>query len=384
MRKRAKQKPEHERWMRRALVLAAQGEGLTRPNPPVGAVVVKNNRKLAEGYHKKAGGAHAERAALRKAGTRARGATLYVTLEPCSSWGRTGPCTEAIIEAGVKTVVIATRDPNPANRGKGVVVLKKRGVQVIENVLSVEALRLIAPFTQWIRTGRPYVTLKLGMTLDGKIADRNRRSQWITGAASRETVQRMRRRADAIMVGAGTVREDDPSLWPRPAYGRKPLRVIVDDTGQVPRAARLLSDKHAARTLIVTTRACEAATRKAYRRHGAQTVTLDAVSGRLPLSAVLQELGRRDVLHVLCEGGGDLAAGLVAEGLVDEYVFFYAPSFLGGNGPLEALTGANWLLDDRPRLRLGRVEQLGSDFMVIAKPAKEPSGKQRRKTKEAN
>ncbi|MFH0907703.1 MAG: bifunctional diaminohydroxyphosphoribosylaminopyrimidine deaminase/5-amino-6-(5-phosphoribosylamino)uracil reductase RibD [bacterium] len=329
-----------EKWMARALVLARKGEGLTRPNPPVGAVAVKAGKVVGAGWHRRAGTDHAEVLALRQAGAKARGATLYVTLEPCSTWGKTPPCVDAVVEAGIARVVVAIRDPNPAHEGRGLAMLRRKGIVVVENVLQEEAAELIEPFAKWITTGHPYVTLKLAMSFDGKIADRNGTSRWISGKASQKKVHELRRRADAIMVGAGTVRADDPQLLPRPGRGRKPFRVIV---GRIPRTARVLRDEHAARTIVAA-----------------------PDGGRISLSRLMKQLGKRGLLHVLCEGGGELAASLIKAGLVDEYFFFIAPKFMGGRKAVSALGGTGWLLKDAPGVRFVSGESVGPDLLVRA------------------
>lgn len=329
-----------ERYMARALELARLGEGLTRPNPPVGAVLVRADQVLAEGWHERAGGPHAEAACLRQlrpeAGALAT-ATLYVTLEPCSTYGRTPPCTALILQYGVGRVVVAVEDLNPKHAGRGLDVLRRAGVEVVCGPGAAAAKALVAPFEKRITTGLPYVTLKLATTLDGRIADRSGDSKWITGPAARERVQALRRRVDAIMVGAATVRTDDPSLLPRPAAGREPWRVVLGE--DVPGTAKVLTDSAAGRTLIR--------------------------SGSLEL--ILRELAeRQDVMHLLCEGGGNLAAELVDAGLVDEFVFFVAPKLMGSDGvPCFAATRSS--MAGMRGLRIISVEQVGDDLMIIAK-----------------
>ena len=330
-----------EKRMRRALDLARLGEGLTRPNPPVGALLALDGETIAEGRHRRAGTDHAERDCLKKVAPEVdlRSATLYVTLEPCSTHGRTPPCVELILERGVGRVVVAVEDPNPKHAGRGLERLRAGGVEVVVGVCAEAGRELIAPFAKFVATGMPFLTLKLAVTLDGKIADRSGVSKWITGAAARERVQAMRRRADAIMVGAGTVRADDPSLLPRPAEGRTPWRVIVGR--DVPSAAIVLTDEASERTLVR--------------------------SGDLP--TLLRELaGERDAMHVLCEGGGKLAAALTKASLVDEYVFFVAPKLMGADGvPCFAKRGG--AMDDLERLRFVGLEQLGEDVLLRAVPA---------------
>lgn len=351
------------KWMHHALDLARKGEGLTRPNPPVGAVLVRDGLPVAEGWHQRAGGPHAEVEALRRAGSAAAGAHLYVTLEPCSTTGRTGPCTEAIARAGVARVSVCCRDPNPRHAGRGMALLADAGIAVREGLCEREGRELLRPFERWILTGRPYVTLKLGMSLDGRIADYAGKSQWITSAAARDRVQDLRRRVDAILVGAETVLRDDPSLRPRPAHGRDPLRVIVDSRGRVPPDARLLTDAHAGRTVIAVTAACPEVSRLAYQRAGAQVLVLPSCEGRVSLKALMTALGRLDVLHLLCEGGGEVAGSLLRQGLADELWAFIAPCLLGGAGR-PAVAGRGWRLDRMPRACFAAMEKVGSDVLL--------------------
>lgn len=357
---------EHERWMRRAIQLARRGEGLTRPNPPVGAVLVKRGRLVAEGWHRRAGGPHAEIVALRRAGRRARGCTLYVTLEPCSTWGRTPPCTDAVLSAGVRRVVACLRDPNPRHAGRGLRVLRARGVEVIEGVCAAEGRELLAPFAKWIVERRPFVTLKLGMSADGRLADAAGRSRWITGPASRARVQSLRRKADAVMVGAGTVRADDPSLLPRPARGRKPFRVVVAGRWGVPGGAQVLNDGHASQTIVAAPSSMPSRSAAQYERKGA-TIVRAGRGRRVSLRIVLRKLGRMDVLHVLCEGGGELAADLIGRRLVDELVLFVSPCIIGGRRAVPAVGGRGWSLGAKRGLVFTGVERVGRDLLIRAK-----------------
>lgn len=356
-----------ETFMQRALALARRGEGLTRPNPPVGAVVVRNGRVVGEGWHRKAGGPHAEVYALRQAGARAAGATLYVTLEPCSTWGRTPPCTEAVLNAGIRRVVAAVQDPNPAHAGRGLRGLRQRGVDVSSRLCEAEARDLLAPFAKWILTMRPFVTLKMGMTLDGRIADASGGSRWITGPAARRKVLALRQRVDGIMVGAGTLRKDNPTLRPNPSRGRAPWRIILAPDGRVPPESRVLSDGHAGQTLIVISRLAPASRATALERTGARVLRAQTKGRGLNLDAVMAELGRMGLLHILSEGGGEVAASLIAAGLVDEYLLFVSPSFLGGSGRA-VVGGQGWSMENRPRLVFASVERCGPDIMIRAKP----------------
>lgn len=358
---------DHNRWMARALALARRGEGLTRPNPPVGAVVVHGQRLLGQGWHHRAGGPHAEALAIQEAGTHARNATLYVTLEPCSTRGRTPPCTHTIIQSGIRRVVLAARDPNPKHNGRGIAILRKAGIEVLEGIGAPEARQLIAPFKQWIIAQRPYLTLKLAMSLDGKIADERGRSRWITGPAARKQVQAWRRRADAILVGARTVLADDPSLLPTPKGGRRPWRVIVDTHGTLASSANIFTDGHATQTIIATTRRCPARRQAAWRSTGAQVWVLPGARGRVSLAALMQKLGHLGILHILCEGGGELAASLIRAGLVNEFRFFVAPCIIGGRKAPGAVGGIGWALLAAPKLVVTECRRIGKDILIAAR-----------------
>lgn len=361
---------KHARWMRRALELARKGEGLTRPNPPVGALVVKNNRLIGAGFHERAGGGHAEIIALKKAGARAGKSDLYVTLEPCCTRGRTPPCVGAIIKSGISRVIAAVPDPNPRHRGRGLSALKKAGLEVVSGICRREAQELIAPFKKWILSDRPYVSLKMALSYDGKIADYRGKSRWLTGKKARRLVQNMRRRADVILVGAGTVLADNPSLLPNPALGRRPYRVILDAKGRVPPAARVLNDAAAERTIMATTRQCRPPRRRAWERRGARVWILPACRGRVSIPALMGKIGRMGLLHVLCEGGAETAFSLSDSGMVDEYIFFLAPCLLGGQNAPSALGGRGRRLPGSLRLRFTECRQIGNDMLIRAKPLK--------------
>lgn len=362
----------HDRkWMRRAIALARRGEGHTRPNPPVGAVVVYGTGKLGEGFHRRAGEAHAEVVALDACRGAARGATLYVTLEPCSTQGRTPPCTDRILSEGIARVVVGCRDENSCHRGRGLEILAAHGVEVVCGVCEEEARELARPFFKHVTTGLPYVTVKLAMTLDGRIADREQRSQWITGATARAEVQRLRRRVDVMLVGAGTVCADDPSLLCRlRGAGDDLMRVVVDASGRTPARAQVYTDAAAARTVVATTQAGAARKTVDWTRHGAQVWTFDAdADGRVPLEPLLKRLGAAGVLHVLCEGGGRLAGALQDAGLVDAYDLFYAPVLLGDSRAVGALEGRGTLLADVLRWRCVDVKRFGEDVRIRVRRA---------------
>ena len=361
--------PESDlKWMRLALALARRGEGLTRPNPPVGAVVVKNGRKVGQGWHKKAGGPHAEVFALRQAGKAARGATLYVTLEPCSTFGRTPPCTDAVLRAGIARVVVARTDPNPRHAGRGLRLLRMAGVRVEVGACGAEAAALLAPFACHMLRHRPFFTLKLGRSLDGRIAARTHSSRWITGPDARETVQAMRRASDAILIGAGTVRHDNPSLWPRPDGKRNPWRVVVARNGPLPLSAQLFTDEHAARTIVAAPKGWQPACARKIRKAGATIFELPK-NGFLP--ALAKELGNLGILRVFCEGGGILAGELIQAGLVDELCVFLAPMLIGG--PVGATGATFWRLPQAPRYRRVESKPVGQDWFLRLVPADKES-----------
>ena len=355
--------------MAMALALARRGEGLTRPNPPVGAVLVRGGRPVGQGWHHRAGGPHAEVLALRQAGARARGATLYVTLEPCCTQGRTPPCTAALLEAGIRRAVVAVRDPNPQHAGRGLAILRRAGIEVSEGTCAPDARRLIAPFAKWIRTGRPFLVLKMAASLDGKIADGRGRSRWITGPAARRCVHAWRRQADAVLVGAGTVVADNPSLLPRPARGRRPWRVALDSRGRIRPDARLLTDGQADRTILATTRQCPVRRLAAWRAAGASAWVLPNTRAGVSLPALLKRLGRLGCLQVLCEGGGTLAASLVRARGVDEIRWFLAPRLLGGDRAAGAMGKPGWPLASAPQWIFDECRRIGRDLLLTARPA---------------
>lgn len=353
--------------MARALALAARGLGTTSPNPPVGAVVVRRGQVVGEGYHRRAGGPHAEVLALRRAGRRARGATLYVTLEPCCHLDkRTPPCVPAIIAGGIARVVVATRDPNPKVRGCGLVALRRAGLRVDLGVGRAAADQVIEPYRTLVTSGRPFVTLKIASTLDGKIATARGESRWITGPAARRVVHLLRARADAVLTGSGTVLADDPSLTPRmgAARGRAPLRIVLDPTLRVPLRAKVLTDRQAP-TLIVTTETGAAANRAALRKIGAEVLVLPSRRGRIQWRALLSELGRRGIASLLIEGGAEVNASALRDGAVDRVLFFLAPRLLGGRDAVGAVGGLSPArLSEAVALKRVAVLRVGPDILV--------------------
>ena len=352
--------------MRAALALARRGLGNAWPNPAVGCVLVKEGRVIGRGWTQPGGRPHAETEALRRAGAAARGATAYVTLEPCSHHGRTPPCCEALADAGIARVVMAMRDPDPRVNGRGLAMLRGAGIAVAEGLLEAEARALNAGFFRRIQAGMPVVTLKLASTLDGRIATAVGESRWITGAAARREVHALRARHDAILVGSGTVLADDPDLTCRiPGMERVPmLRVVADARLRTPEASRLVQGAKLAPVLIITAPGHPPAAQAPFIAAGADIVTVPAhAAGGLDLPSLLRALGRRGVTRVLAEGGAGLAAALLRQGLVDRLVWFHAPAVMGGDGhpALEGLRLA--ALSAMPRFRRTAQRALGDDML---------------------
>jgi diaminohydroxyphosphoribosylaminopyrimidine deaminase / 5-amino-6-(5-phosphoribosylamino)uracil reductase len=355
--------------MRRALELAARGSGLVSPNPLVGAVVVHGGEVVGEGWHRGPGTLHAEAAALQEAGDRARGATLYVTLEPCAHQGRTPPCAPALVASGVARVVAAIGDPNPLVDGAGFRLLGEAGIDVEVGLLAEEAAVQNQAFLRHTSTGLPLATLKMAASLDGKAAARDGSSKWISGPEARAEVHMMRAAADAILVGAGTAKADDPSLTCRdPSYRGDPkLRVLVDGRGIVPEERRIFDGE--APTLVATTERAPEARRSGWARAGAEVLVLEDVGdGLVPLDRLMEALGKRDVQHVLVEGGPTLAWDLVQRDLVDTLVLFFAPVLVGGQTAPSVLMGGGMptIGDARP-LDIVAVERVGRDVKVVAR-----------------
>jgi diaminohydroxyphosphoribosylaminopyrimidine deaminase/5-amino-6-(5-phosphoribosylamino)uracil reductase len=354
--------------MRRAIELAARADHLTSPNPMVGAVVVDAaGEPVGEGYHARAGEPHAEKIALERAGTRARGGTLYVTLEPCCHHGRTPPCTEAVIAAATARVVVAMEDPDPRVRGAGIAALRAAGIEVEVGIEREASERLNRFYLKHRRTGMPWVTVKFGASLDGRIATRTGESRWITSKAARDEGHRLRQRHDAILVGAHTVLADDPELTNRlPDATRQPLRVVVDSRLRIAETARVLQDQKNAPTLVITTAAAPADRREALARTGAELVELPAdQTGRADPRSLLEMLAGRGILSVLVEGGAFVNGALFDAGLVDGVVAFLAPIVIGGTGAPGAVGGEGvGKLAEAHRLVNLEVGRIGDDLVV--------------------
>ncbi|HLW81853.1 MAG TPA: bifunctional diaminohydroxyphosphoribosylaminopyrimidine deaminase/5-amino-6-(5-phosphoribosylamino)uracil reductase RibD [Candidatus Acidoferrales bacterium] len=329
-------------WMARAILLAHRGIAQTHPNPMVGAILVKNDQSVGEGFHTYAGLKHAEIIALEKAGGDARGSTLYLNLEPCCHAGRTGPCTQAIIEAGIKRVVAAMQDPNPKVAGRGFRALRNAGIEVSVGIREEDARRLNEAFAKWIRTGTPFVTLKTALTLDGQIAAtgvRGARSKrggsttWITSPESREEVQRLRHASDALLTGIGTVLADNPRMTDRTNLPRRrPLvRAIVDSRLRMPLASKIVTGAatFTDSVILLTTQPATSAKARQLSKRGVEIVRVRARNGRVDLREVLRELGRREIVSVVLEAGSALNGAMLDENLADKMILFYAPRVLG-------------------------------------------------------
>ncbi|NLH44537.1 MAG: bifunctional diaminohydroxyphosphoribosylaminopyrimidine deaminase/5-amino-6-(5-phosphoribosylamino)uracil reductase RibD [Acholeplasmataceae bacterium] len=363
---------DDKRWMKRAIDLARNGIGTTSPNPLVGAVLVDDEGNVVgEGWHHKAGEPHAEVNALAQAGEKARGTTAYVTLEPCSHYGRTGPCCEALIAAGVKKVVIAIGDPNPKVAGNGIRRLQEEGIEVNVGVLAKEAAEVNEVFLHWITTNRPFVALKYAMTLDGKIATGTGDSKWITGEEARAHAHYLRSIYDAILVGKGTVLADNPSLTCRFVEGKNPIRIILDAKLEIPISAKVISDGEA-KTIIVAGKDVlpeRLAERKCL--DNVEVLQVDTTDGNVDLDELLITLSERKITSILVEGGGAVHGNFFDAGFVDRVYAFIAPRLIGGKKSLSPIGGIG-CLKIADGIQLDRVETmvLGSDFLITGCMAK--------------
>jgi riboflavin biosynthesis protein RibD len=334
-------------YMALALALAKRAEGMTSPNPMVGAVIVRSGRIVGQGYHKKAGLPHAEINALRQAGAKAKGAMLYVTLEPCDHFGRTPPCTDAIIKSGIKRVVIAMKDPNPLNNGSGIRKLNRHGIRTAVGLLANDAATMNRHYIKYITKKIPFVTVKVAQSLDGKIATWTGDSKWISSEDSRRYVHKLRSMSDAVMVGANTVRMDDPLLLSKLSRGKQPIRVIVSGRSPLPSRAKIFSDPHKAPVIVVKPQTCS--------------------EGKVSLKKLLTDLAKRGITNILVEGGGELIAGLVKEGLVDRFLVFIAPKIIGGRDAKTAVEGIGIKkIKDALLLKNISVKRFNEDILIDA------------------
>ncbi len=353
------------RHMRRALALAARGRGCTRPNPMVGAVVVRGGRVVGEGWHRAAGTDHAEIEALRAAGARARGATLYVTLEPCAHWGRTPPCVDAITAAGIARCVVALRDPHAIVDGRGLRMLRRAGVAVEVGLLGAQSRALLRGYVLAHTTGRPHVTWKVAATLDGRIADARGNARWISGPESRVRAHRMRARADAIVVGATTARRDDPRLTARGVRAAlQPLRVVCDTRASLPLALRLFGRALAGGTVVACGPRASRARRRALEARGVRVWELPLAGGHVSPRALAKRLAEEGCHEVLLEGGAALGTAWMKHGRVDEVALFVAPRVLGAEGLDWCGALGRRGLADAVAGRLVAHERVGDDVLI--------------------
>ena len=353
--------------MKRALTLARRGIGKTSPNPAVGCVIVKNGTVIGEGWHKKAGTPHAEIHALEMAGDAAREADVYVTLEPCCHTGKTPPCSEALIKAGVRRVIAGMRDPNPQVNGGGLAALESAGIETSCGILEEECRAINLPFIKYVTTGTPYVTYKCAMTLDGNIATLTGESRWISCEKSRKQVHLMRAHMDAVMVGVDTIIADNPQLTVRHVRGKDPLRIIVDTRLRTPKSVTILNGELSVKTIIATTE-IDTAVHRPYLEQGATIVVCDEEDGRVSMSDLLQKLSIMGVQSILLEGGSRLAGSMLQLGMIDELVFFVAPKIIGSNGfspfNLQGITSMSHAI----KLDFTDIRRIGTDVVITARP----------------
>lgn len=353
--------------MKRALGLAARAQGRTSPNPMVGAVIVKNGQLIGEGYHHKAGTPHAEVHALNEAGDQAAGATMYVTLEPCSHFGRTPPCADAVIKAGITRVVIAIRDPNPQVAGKGIERLREAGIEVEIGVMEHEATRLNEVFFKYIQTGLPFVALKTAMTLDGKIASYSGDSKWITGEDARYYVHQLRNIYDAILVGIGTVLKDDPFLNTRLeiADAKNPVRIIIDSNIDLPPTSNIARSSNEQRTVVFCSSSSDAQKREQLEALGVEFISLDVHYDLIPIEKVLGILGEMGLCSLLVEGGGKTNAYLLQQQLIDKVYWFIAPKIIGGRESPSPIGGQGIeFMKDALELKSMEIQKFSDDFLL--------------------
>ncbi len=358
---------DSKKYMQRALDLAALAMGKTSPNPVVGAVVVKNNQIIGEGYHHKAGTPHAEVHALREAGEEARGATIYVSLEPCSHYGRTPPCADALIEAGVKKAVIATLDPNPLVAGKGMQKLLDAGIEVELGVMEEQARKLNEIFFKYIRTAQPLVAIKTAMTLDGKIASNNGDSRWITSEDARAYVHQLRGIHDAIMVGIGTVLKDDPMLNVRLENSDydDPIRIIVDSYLEIPLYSQIVTSSRQQRSIIFCAHEADQARQKRLEEAGCEVQRINCENGLLVMEELLNILGEMKISSLLVEGGGTINAAFLETGLVDKIYWFIAPKIIGGKDAPSPVGGKGFdFMKEAIEVESIEITRFTSDYLI--------------------
>ncbi|MCX5678473.1 MAG: bifunctional diaminohydroxyphosphoribosylaminopyrimidine deaminase/5-amino-6-(5-phosphoribosylamino)uracil reductase RibD [Candidatus Omnitrophica bacterium] len=359
-----------KKYMSLAIELAKKAEGRTSPNPLVGAVIVKRGKIVGKGYHKKCGLPHAEMNAIKAAGDAAGGSTLYVTMEPCDHYGRTPPCTDAIIKSGIKRVVIAMKDPNPITDGRGIKKLKAHKINTKVGVLEKEARAINRPFIKFITKKLPFVRVKVAESIDGKIATKSGDSKWISGEASRRYVHGLRSRVDAVMVGSGTVLKDDPMLLCRIPGAKQPLRIIADSSLKMPFTSKLFSTAGSHSVLIATTKKAPFKKAEVYARNGISLLFCKIKNNRIDLKDLLKKLSWLGVTDLLVEGGGELVAGLVEKKLVDQFIFFISPKIIGGRDAKTAVEGTGVdKVADAVKLKNISIRMFEDDVMIEAEAA---------------
>jgi diaminohydroxyphosphoribosylaminopyrimidine deaminase/5-amino-6-(5-phosphoribosylamino)uracil reductase len=354
-------------YMRQVLELAAAARGRTSPNPMVGAVLVKDGKVVGEGFHAFAGSDHAERVAIRDAQGQAKGATLYVNLEPCCHHGKTPPCAELIIRAGIRRVVASCQDPNPAVNGRGFEALRSAGIAVEIGCLAEEAARLNEAFFAFVRLGRPFVIMKVAASLDGKIATRTGESRWITGESARQRVHQLRNQVDGVLVGIGTILRDDPLLTTRLGVEsqRDPARIVVDNLARLPLRAKVINRASTAPTYLAVSDMAPAARLEALEREGVQVIRVEGSPRRVALSRLLRTLGAMGFLSVMIEGGAEINASALQEGIVDKVLMFLAPMLVGGKSSASAVAGEGIdSFSQATRLVDIRVERFDNDTLI--------------------
>jgi diaminohydroxyphosphoribosylaminopyrimidine deaminase/5-amino-6-(5-phosphoribosylamino)uracil reductase len=353
-----------EQWMKRVLRLAEAGRGRTSPNPLVGAVLVKNGNVVGEGYHARIGEAHAEIIALRQAGEKARGAVLYLNLEPCTHYGKTPPCVPQIIKAGLKGAVIGMEDPNPLVNGKGIELLRKSGLDVRVGVLGKECRRLNEAFCKYIVKREPFVLLKVAATLDGKIATRNGDSKWISGEAARRFVHRLRDQVDGVLVGIGTVLKDDPLLTTRRREGREPYRIVLDSRLKIPEEAKVF-EHSPSEVILATTGSAPHEKIERLQKRGVRVFIIDSKEGRVDLRSCLSKLGKIGMMSLLVEGGSQVNGSFLDEGLIDKFLLFLSPRWLGDPQALGIFGGRGAsILGEAVGLKEIKTKRIGEDMLV--------------------
>ncbi len=365
---------DKERYMERAIELAGKGWGWTSPNPMVGAVVVANKKIIGEGYHEKVGGPHAEVNALYEAGAEARGASLFVSLEPCVNRGRTPPCVDAIKEAEIKEVIIGAKDPNPKVNGKGAEVLQAAGIAVKSGVLEDKAAARNEIYNKHMKTGRPFVLVKVAMSIDGKIAAKKNESSLITGERARQHVHVLRAGYDAILTGIGTIRVDDPRLTARLENNkaRQPTRIILDSYGVIEKRSKVIKSAKEIPTIIVSSNKLNEEKRSELTEAGAEVMIIDAEDGKIDIEALFKKLGERGITSIMVEAGKEVASDLIDKDLFDKMAVFIAPKLIGGKDSLPFYEGVGRKIKGgQTKLLISEVSLHGDDVLIEVYPTRE-------------